>query len=102
MRAIDSKRRHALEEARRRSASSETLEMIRFGIAQQYLVFATEAHPAHSDLVAAAEQRARDLGFSSPPQVWGTWKGRLIRKLFGWKAASWIDYLTRFRHPTKP
>ena len=95
MNAIDSKRFHAFDAAHRYQAPSEIFDMLRLGIARQYVVLATEAHPTHGDLVSSAEERAQDLGLSTPPPMWGTWKGELIQKALGWKAASWIDHYTR-------
>jgi glycosyltransferase involved in cell wall biosynthesis len=59
-------------------------------LANRYMDLAFGAYPAFPKLTEEALQKAKEMGDTSYIPPFGTWKGDLLRKTLGWKAAKRI------------
>jgi glycosyltransferase involved in cell wall biosynthesis len=92
LRAIDSRREHVLP----RTTDSNRADAA-FAIARSYWNLAVRFLPLHRDLFEKAAARARNLGVSEPPEsvLPATWKSRVVRKVFGWRMARYLQHWYR-------
>jgi glycosyltransferase involved in cell wall biosynthesis len=77
--------------------SEENREEAKFAIARSYWKIAVRALPMHSDIFEEAKGRAKQLGMSDPPEsvLSGTRKSRIVRRLFGWRTARYLQHWYR-------
>jgi glycosyltransferase involved in cell wall biosynthesis len=82
--SLDSKARHilALTDSPR---AKKTL-------ARCYMEQAFITYPQYSHITEQALQRVKELGGTNHVPIFGTWKGELIKKLFGWKIAKMLQF----------
>jgi glycosyltransferase involved in cell wall biosynthesis len=59
-------------------------------LANRYVDLAFGAYPAFPQLTKEALQKAKEMGDTDYIPPFGTWKGDLLRKIVGWKAAKRI------------
>lgn len=60
-------------------------------LANRYLDLAFVAYPSFPELTDEAIQKAQEMGSTEYIPRFGTWKGELLRHLFGWKAAKRLN-----------
>jgi len=82
--SLDSKARHilALTDSPR---AKKTL-------ARCYMEQAFITYPQYSHITEQALQKVKELGGTNHVPIFGTWKGELIKKLFGWKIAKMLQF----------
>jgi glycosyltransferase involved in cell wall biosynthesis len=76
-------------------------------LANRYVDLAFGAYPAFPKVTEEALQKAKEMGDTDYIPKFGTWKGDLLRKLLGWKAAKRVhasyhrtaDHMRAIRHP---
>ena len=75
-------------------------------LANRYVDLAFGAYPAFTKLTEEALQKAKEMEKTGTVPPFGTWKGDLLRKMLGWKAAKRLhatfhrtaDHVRAIRH----
>jgi len=60
-------------------------------LANRYMDLAFGAYPAFPNLTVEALRKAQEMGDTDYQPRFGTWKGELLRRLVGWKAAKRLN-----------